>query len=193
MKRVRFKKTVFLELNEAYAKVLHWFFSYPTMEIGLNDLKKLMRISKTTANRVVSQLKSEGFLRVQKIGALWRISCDQKHVFNTTRKIPYNLGLIYSSEIIESILANIPNARFISLYGSYRKGDDVETSDIDLAVEVLDQKKTEIMRMGIIPTLGYREHVKVNVLLFSRKSVDVNLFSNIANGIVLYGFLEVNP
>ena len=32
----------------------------------------------------------------------------------------------------------------------------------------------------------------IQIHFFSKKSIDNNLFNNIANGIVLYGFLEVN-
>ena len=41
--------------------------------------------------------------------------------------------------------------------------------------------------------LGYRKNIKVNLHVFSRKHIDLNVFANIANGIVLNGFLEVRP
>jgi len=48
-----------------------------------------------------------------------------------------------------------------------------------------------IIRLGIIEKLGYRKNVPVNLHIFSRNKVDLNLFTNIANGIVLDGLLEV--
>ena len=41
--------------------------------------------------------------------------------------------------------------------------------------------------------IGYRKNVPVNVHVFSRNKIDLNLFANIANGIILEGFLEVRP
>ena len=41
--------------------------------------------------------------------------------------------------------------------------------------------------------LGFRKNVKVNIHIFSRNKIDLNLFTNIANGIVLDGLLEVHP
>lgn len=193
MKQVRFKKTYPLELQDAYRKVLYWFFSYPTKEVSLNDVTKRTRISKTTANKVVSKLEEEGFLKITPLGKIWRISCVQQHIFNTERKIPYQLELIYSSGIIDEVLKKIKTPRAIILFGSYRKGDDVETSDIDIAVETFDDEEIQLFELETLPRLGYRNNVKVTLLKFSRTKIDVNLFSNIANGIVLYGFLEVKP
>jgi len=193
MKLIKLKKNELLGSKDAYRKVLYWFFAYPTIEISLNELIKSVNISKTTANKVVSRLVKEEFLKVQVIGKVWRISCNQQHNFNTTRKIPYHLELILNSEIVEEILKIIPNAKSIILFGSYRKGDDVDTSDLDLAVETLDNEREKLIPFGTISRLGYREKVKVNLLKFSRKKINLNLFANLVNGFVLYGFLEARP
>lgn len=189
---MKLKKTE-LELNESYRKVLNYFFAYPTKEISLTELTNIVKISKTTANKIVKQLSLENFLKVQTIGNVWRISCNQQHEYNSLIKIPYNLELINKSQLITEIFPIIKNPRSIILFGSYRKGDDIETSDIDLAVETLDSEDIKIIPLGIIPQLGYRKNVKVNVIKYNKHKIDINLFSNISNGIILYGFLEVNP
>lgn len=193
MAQIKFKKMKSLELNEAYKKIMFWYFSNPKQEVSLNDLTKLANISKTTANRTVSRLEKEGFLKLNRIGGLWRITCNQSHPYNTTKKISYNLELIYESRVLDAIQKNFQNPRSIILFGSYRKGDDIESSDLDIAVEMLDDEETKIFQIGTIPKLGYRENVKVNVLKFTRKKVDLNLFANLVNGIVLFGFLEARP
>ncbi len=190
MKQLIFKKTD-LEINEAYRKIMYWFFAFPQREISLNDIVKLAKISKTTANKVISRMAKENFLKIQKLGKVWRISCNQQHEFNTERKIPYNLELVYESGIIEKILKDIQGVRCIVLFGSYRKGDDIESSDLDIAVETLDGEEMKIINLGVIQRLGYRQNIAVNIVKFSRKKIDNNLFANIANGIVLHGFLEV--
>lgn len=181
------------EETEAYRKVLHWFFSYPNKEISLNDLTQVLEISKKTANVVVTQLVSEEFLKKDVLGRLWRISCNQGHRYNVTRKIGHNLTLIYESGIMEGIHKLLPSSKVVVLFGSYRKGDDTEKSDIDIAVEVLDNEDLRTVDLGIVPQLGYRQNVPVHIHIFSRNKIDLNLFSNIANGIVLEGFLEVHP
>jgi predicted nucleotidyltransferase len=186
------RKLDFRELN-AYDKVLNWFFSFPNKEMSLNGLSEKLQISKATANRIVHQLAKEEFLKIEVLGKIWRISCNQKHHYNLTRKIGHNLIMIYDARIIEEIYKVIKNSRAIMLFGSYRKGDDTEKSDIDIAVEIIDNKDIQIIELGVIPKLGYRNNVTVNLHVFSRKKIDLNLFSNIANGIVLEGFLEVRP
>jgi len=142
------KKTIFEE-SEAFLKTLYFFFAFPTKEMSLNDLTEEIGISKTTANRVVTILEEEGFLKKQVLGKTWRISCNQNHPYNTTVKIPYNLWIIYETEIITKIHKLIGSSRSIILFGSYRKGDDIETSDIDMGVEIIGYEEHKIKELGV--------------------------------------------
>ena len=186
-----------LETNEAFVKVMHWFFSYPLMPISLSELAKEIEISKKTANKIVLALIEEGFLIKEEIGKAWRIHCNQKHWYNSTNKISYNLllvyNLLYRSRLIEKIYKETGSPRAIILFGSYRKGDDTEKSDIDLAVEVIGNNDMQIIDLGTVEQLGYRKNVRINLHVFSRNKINLNLFSNISNGIVIEGFMEVRP
>ena len=186
-------KTDMIELNKAYNEVLAWFFSFPDREIGLNDLAAAIHISKATARRAALHLIEEGFLQRELLGNMWRLSRNKDHVYNFSKKIAYNLMMVYESGILGDIHRAFPNPRCVVLFGSYRKGDDNEKSDIDIAIEVMDDKEVEITNLGILPKLGLRENVPVNLHIFSRNKIDLNLFANIANGIVLEGFLEARP
>ena len=180
------------ELNEAYQKVLYFFFSFPGKEISLSDLASNLKIAKTTANKIVVNLVKEGFLDKKVYGKTWRITCNQNHVYNISKKIPFNLAMVYAmyNHSKEEIFKTAGNVRSVVLFGSYRKGDDTEESDLDLAVEVAEGK-LKIKELGVISNFGFRKNVVVNLHFFSRKQIDLNLFSNIANGIVIDGFLEV--
>lgn len=192
----RLKEVGLGELQEAYQKVLFWFFSFPSAETGLNDLSAEMRISKTTAKRVINRLVEEGFLKVKVYGNAWRITCNQEHIYNHSLKIVHNLDMVYRMYWLglrDMILQRVGNPSAVILFGSYRKGDDTKESDIDLAVEVLGDASLRIEPLAIVESFGFRKNVPVNLHIFSRKRVDMNLFSNITNGIVLEGFLEVGP
>ncbi len=181
-----------LEVSRAYNKILYWFFDYPIIPVSLNDLAKNVGVSKKVVKLIVNDLLVEGFLNREIIGKTWRISCNQEHTYNVSKKIPYNLNKVYESGIVDAIKEAIPDFKSIILFGSYRKGDDTQDSDIDIAVEVLGNENMSIQNFKV-SNLGYRENVNVSVNIFSRNKVDLNVFANISNGIVLEGFLEVRP
>jgi len=189
----KLKNVNLLELSETYRRVLYSFFSFPEQAIGLNDLSEQIGASKTGTKAAVAHLLREGFLNKEEVGNAWRLSAKPKNPFTITRKIPYNLQVIYESGLISTIYNKIPSARAIILFGSYRWGTDNEKSDIDIAVEVLDNRNMRIENLGIIERFGFRTKVAVNLHIFSRNRVDLNLFTNIANGILLDGLLEVHP
>ncbi|MDP3639675.1 MAG: nucleotidyltransferase domain-containing protein [Nanoarchaeota archaeon] len=189
----KIKNVNLLELSETYRRVLYSFFSFPEQTIGLNDLSEQIGASKTSTRAAVTHLIQEGFLNKEEVGNAWRLSAKPKNPFTITRKIPYNLQVIYESSLLSTIYNKIPSARAIILFGSYRWGTDNEKSDIDIAVEVLDNRNMRIENLGIIERFGFRTNVAVNLHIFSRNRVDLNLFTNIANGILLDGLLEVHP
>ncbi len=192
----RLEDVELIEINEAYQKVLYWFFSYPNREIGLNDLSEELQISKTTAKKTIEIMEKEEFLIKKVYGKAWRITCNQEHLYNQSRKVAFNVSMVYEAYyggLKNQILSIVGNAKAVSLFGSYRRGDDTEESDVDIAVEVEDNEDLRIVELGKIPNFGYRDNVVINLHIFSRNKVDINLFSNIANGIVLEGFLEVRP
>ena len=110
-----------LETNKAYNKILHWFFSFPCKEISLNDIVKQLGISKTTANRIITKLIREGFIRREIIGKTWRLSCDIEHSYNRSKKICYNLNMIYESKIIAEIFTPRRKRRFKGTKNERRK------------------------------------------------------------------------
>lgn len=191
-KEMTIKGVSISELERAYDKIHAWFFAFPEQEFSLNDLAEELEIAKTSANTVVTQLVHDGFLIVTKLGKLWRIKANPTHPWFLTRKIPFNLRCVFESGILGWVEREIPQSKVIVLFGSYRKGDDINGSDLDIAVEIADERELYIWR-ATIPVLGYRENINVNFHIFSRKKIDLNLFANIANGIVLKGFLEVQP
>lgn len=181
-----------IEISEVYRKVMCFFFSYPQISIGITNLASSISASKNATKEVVIKLISEEFLNKIVIGKSWLITLNPKSKTLITAKIPYNLQIIYQSDIIKKIYELYPGASAIILFGSYRWGTDNENSDIDIAVELNNINKFNIRVLGNFKKLGYRKNIKVNLHIFSRKVIDINLLTNIHNGIILDGFLEVN-
>ena len=179
------------EIERAYEKCLVWFFAFPRTKIGITELARSIKSSKTATKQAVETLITKQAITREIAGKAWILLANQKNLYFSRKKIPYHFDKIYESGIVEAIRKAVPQARSIILFGSYRWGDDNEESDIDIAVEVLENKDMEIVRLGIIEQLGYRKNIPVNIYIFSRNKIDLNLFANIVNGIVLDGFLEV--
>lgn len=189
----KLKNVSLLETSENYRKVIAYFFSFPEYPISLNDLSRQISASKTSTKSAINRLIKEGFIKKEEVGNAWRLSADLKNTFFITKKIPYNLQLVYESNIIDAVYNKIPAARAIILFGSYRWGTDNEKSDIDIAVEALGYEEIKIETLDVIKQFGFRKNVKINIHVFSRNKIDLNLFTNIANGILLDGLLEVHP
>ena len=164
------------ELERTFNKCLVWFYAYPRTKIGLTDLAGAISMSKTAAKQIVEALVQIQFLTREVVGKAWLLSANQKHPYFTTKKIPYNLSTVYGSGIVETVYKTIPAARAIILFGSYRWGTDIEESDIDIAVEVIDNQDLQVRRLGVIEQLGYRKKVPVNLYVFSRNKIDLNIF-----------------
>ena len=179
------------ELERTHNKCLAWFYAYPRTNIGLTSLSKYIKSSKTATKQVVESLVKIQVLNRNIIGKAWLLSANQKNSYFIAKKITYNLNIVYESGILDAVYKAVLSPRAIILFGSYRWGTDTEESDIDIAVEVINNDSIKIIRLGIIEQLGYKKNIPVNLHVFSRNKIDLNLFSNIANGIVLDGFLEV--
>ena len=189
--KVKLKNVNADQLERASNKCLFWFYAHPTSRIGLSELAKSINSSKTATKQAVESLIEFNFLNREIVGKAWLISANQNHEYFITKKIPYNLNLVYESGVLSEIYKIMPSARSVILFGSYRWGTDIEGSDIDIAAEVVGNEDIHIINLGIIKQLGYRKNVPVNLHVFSRNKIDLNLFTNIANGIVLDGLLEV--
>ncbi len=193
LKNQKLKGVKVEEIERAYEKCLVWFFAFPRTKAGLTELASLIRSSKTTTKQAVEALVHQELITREIAGRAWILLANQKNLCFLRKKISYHLDKVYEVDIVEAVRKAVPQARAIVLFGSYRWGDDNEESDIDIAVEVLDDHPVEIVKLGIVEELGYRKNIPINLHIFSRNKIDLNLFANIANGIVLDGFLEVRP
>ncbi len=186
-------KSFELEITAAKSRILNFFYDFPEEEFSFNEICEATNTSKTTAKEVVEELIANRWVERTVVGKLWRLRLNVSDPRVKNYKIVHNLDLIFGTNLIEFLTSNYPRARALILFGSYRKGDDLSKSDIDVALEIPGLARIQVIQGGVIDKLGYRENVAVNLHLFSRQTVDPNLFANIANGIVLHGFLEVKP
>ena len=192
VKPIVHKKYLKLYEETAKNKIAEILFRYPEKEFSLSDLAKEAGVAKANIGRILKEFHEYGLISIEKLSKIWRIKANQSNWLYVRNKIVYNLDLIYRSGIVEFLIDYFKNPKAVILFGSFRKGEDLHKSDIDIAIESdeVDEYKT----MGLRELAEFEKQIerKIQIHLFNRKSIDINVFNNIANGILLWGFLEVN-
>lgn len=188
------KRYLKLYNETATNRVMEILFKFPEKEFSLTDLAKEAGVRKANIGKILDKLQKYEIIQITKLSKIWRIKANQQNFYFIGNKIIYNLHSIYKTDLIDFLDKYFKNAKAIILFGSYRKGDDISTSDIDIAIET---ENIDIYKTLELKELNEYEKIlnnkKIQIHLFNRKSIDINVFNNIANGIVLSGFLEVRP
>ena len=185
------KKYLKLFIQNALQRVLEVLFRYPEKEFSLSDLAKEAGVAKPHIGAILTSLEQLGFITITRLTKIWRIKANQQSRNFIKSKIIYNLNFIYQSGLVEFLTEHFGNPKSIILFGSFRQGEDFSTSDIDLAIETDETEEYKTIELRILSDFEREIGRKIQIHLFTRKDIDVHVFNNIANGIVLSGFLEV--
>ncbi|MEW6721930.1 MAG: nucleotidyltransferase domain-containing protein [Candidatus Micrarchaeota archaeon] len=189
--RVR-KKTRELDIYSSTLLVMRHFFKYPTTEFTLSEVASFTGLSKSTVSRIISNLNEAGFVTIVDLGVVYRLIANSQSAIYNKEKAANNLSIIIRSNITEFLVERFKNPKCIVLFGSYRRGEDSKDSDIDIAVELSDDIETEQFAFEEFKDMEAELGRRFVILAFNRKNIDDNLFINLANGVVLYGLLEVS-
>jgi len=191
VKPIVHKKYLKLYEETAKNKVAEVLFRYPEKEFSLSDLAKDAEVAKANIGNILEEFQEVGLINIEKLSKIWRIKANQSNWLYVRNKIVYNLDLIYRSGIVEFLIDYFKNPKAIVLFGSFRNGEDLSTSDVDIAIESDEVKEYQIKELRELVEFENIIKRKIQIHLFNREKVDINVFNNIANGIVLWGFLEV--
>ena len=186
------KKEQMLYIETAKQKVVQLFYRFPEKEFSLSDIAKEAEVAKANLGAILVSLEALGLIKVEKLTKIWRVKANQENWFFKRSKIVYNLNFIYQSGLTEFLNQSYNHPRVIILFGSFRKGEDTSTSDIDIAIE--SDLARDYKVLGLRQLVDFEKTIgrSIQIHEFNRQSIDRGLFNNIANGIVLMGFLEVN-
>jgi len=191
MKPIITKKYLGLFIQNSTQRVLEVFYHYPELEFSLSDIAKKAEVAKPHVGGLLAKLAQLGFITITKLSKIWRIKANQQSGNFIKSKIVYNLNFIYQSGLVEFLNKHFGNPKAIILFGSFRQGEDFSTSDIDIAIEIDEIEEYKTIDLRILSIFEREIGRKIQIHLFNRKNVDNHVFNNIANGIVLAGFLEV--
>lgn len=178
-------------IDSSKQRVMEILFRYPDKEFSLSELAKLAKVAKANINPILMELKKLEFIEITTLGNVWRIKVKMMNNLYIRSKIVYNINYVYNSGLVDYLIEYYKNPRAIVLFGSFRKGEDISSSDIDIAIESNEVKDYQIKDLIELSEFEKLSGKKIQIHLFNREKIDKHLFNNIANGIVLWGFLEV--
>ena len=185
------KKYLKLYEETAKNKIAEVLFKYPEKEFSLSDLSREAGVAKANIGNILEEFQEADLIAIEKLSKIWRIRANQINWSFIRSKIVYNLNFVYKSGLVEFLLDYFKNPKAVILFGSFRKGEDISSSDIDIAIESSEVEGYETIGLRELSDFEKTIGKKIQIHLFNRKNVDLNVFNNIANGILLWGFLEV--
>lgn len=167
--------------------VLSFFFLFPTRSHNLIGISRIVGIAHTSVKKNLTALVKLGFITemFEKKGKrkFPVYKAKRENMLFQQYKLLYNLRFLYESNLIKYMEEKL-SPRTIIVFGSYRRGEDVEDSDIDIYVECREEN---IMLQTFEKKLGRKIELHFNE---DFASYSKELKNNIINGIVIGGFLE---
>ena len=185
------KKYLMLFEETARRRIMKVLFEFPEKEFSLSDLAREAGVAKANISRILDELFSFDLIDIEKLSKIWRIKANVMNWYFIKSKIIYNLNFVYQSGLVEFLNQHFKNPKAIILFGSFRKGEDISNSDIDIAIESDDFRNYEIIGLRELSEFEKIIGRKIQLHLFNKENIDLHVFNNLANGIVLMGFLEV--
>jgi len=167
-------------------RIKEFFFENPTARLRVRHIEKMVKVPLPSAIRYSKELVAEGILQKAKVANVSLFMADRTSKKFLIEKRLYNIKKLYDCGLVDFLVMEHANPTMI-VFGSYAKGEDIESSDIDIYLQTPAKKS---LNLGKFEKLLER---KIQIFNYNGiKSVEnKELANSIINGIVLNGFLEV--
>ena len=168
-------------------EILRFLYLQAGVKFNANQLAKRIGVSQTAIAKALPLLVKEELVKQEqdKESGRYAIELNRDNPLVISLKRAENLKMLYESSLPQYLYDSLPGTTII-LFGSYSRGDDTATSDIDIAVIGIKEKELDLS--SFTKKLG-----RDIVCNFYGSLTDVlnNLRNNLLNGIVLSGSIEV--
>ena len=163
------------------------FFVRPTKEHSLMDVSRSIGLAHTSVKKNLRELVKQDLVidSVERKGKrkfpVYRANRDNR-LFREQKMI-YNLASLLDSGFIKFMEEKFA-PKSIVVFGSYRRGEDIENSDIDVFLECREEE---------VKVDKFKKKLNREIQLHFKEDFDsysAELKNNIINGIVVSGFLE---
>jgi predicted nucleotidyltransferase len=163
------------------------FFNEPTKDHYLMEISKEANLAHTAVKKYLLELKKLLIIaeyrekKGKRTFPIYRVNINNKEY--KKQKTIYNLIKLQNSNLITFLKDNLM-PKSIVLFGSFQKGEDIETSDVDLYLEC-KKEDLNVEKFSKLLNRKIQLHFKSNF-----KNYPPELKNNIINGQVLDGYLE---
>lgn len=160
------------------------FFDFPRKAFLIRELSRNTKLAQTAVRVNLKALLAEGLITKDKNGLYPSFRAVRDNSLFKLLKAQNIILRLYQTGVLEVIeKAVYPSC--IVLFGSASRGEDTEESDIDLFVQS-KQMKLDLSKFE------KALNRKINILFEpDLKTISPELLNNLANGIVVYGYLKV--
>ena len=167
------------------SKVLQLFFDDPEGVYHIREISRQIKLHPNTVLRDVNLLEKEGLLIKHATRAVVEVRVNrEKSTFITLKRLN-NLRSLYLSGLVEHLNKEYVAPDAIILFGSYSRGEDTRTSDIDIAIIT---KRKMSLELSKYVALLKRE---IQILDTDLQRSNKNFRTTLANGIILKGYLNI--
>ncbi len=165
-------------------RVLQVFFDEPTTPQQLRAISRKLKLGLPSVRNHVRALEKEGFIKKTAILNTFAYVATRSELFRQYRRNDTVLRLVDAGVIQTIIEQSRPNC--IILFGSARRGEDVEASDIDLFVQAEERREDW--------SASEKKLKRKITILYEPEPwrIDEELRMNIVNGIIISGFAAVD-
>ena len=167
-------------------RVAACFFREPTKQHYLLGISRRLALAHTSVKRHLVTLLKLGIIkksverRNTRTFPLYTANLDSKEYRHYKR-----LANLDSLKELIIFLADTLQPQAIVLFGSYERGEDIESSDIDLYLQCGERKLPDMTRFEKLLERTIQLHLKKDLGKYPQE-----LQENIINGVTLFGFLE---
>lgn len=176
-----------LRLTILQQEILRLLFIKSGMSLNQRGIARILDVSQPAVMKALPELEKKGLIKIQqdKESRRWSIELNRDDHKVMQLKRADNLKQIYESGLADFLEKEFAGANII-LFGSYSRGEDTTTSDMDIAIIGRKEKSADLVK--------FDKMLERTIMLHfydSFKDIHKHLKENLFNGIVLAGGIEL--
>ncbi len=176
-----------LELTNLQQEILRLLSIKAGTPLNQRRIAELLKVSSPAIMKALPRLQKERLVKIfqDKESKRWAIELNRDDQKVMQLKRADNLKMVYESGLAEFLEKEFAGASIV-LFGSYSRGEDITTSDVDIAIIGRSDKEIDLS--------AYENLLERKISLNFYSSFDKihkQLKENICNGIILFGGIRL--